>query len=84
MHWPAPTLTHEVEHDRGPVLVTVEYRIDPENRKAFLAALEGWPKSAAVMAPMPGAYSKTPPRRADFWRRSSLNRGMNICVSTSV
>jgi len=38
MHWPAPTLTHEVEHDRGPVLVTVEYRIDPE--KAFLAALE--------------------------------------------
>jgi len=40
MHWPAPTVTHEVEHDRGPVLVTVEYRIDPENRKAFLAALE--------------------------------------------
>jgi hypothetical protein len=29
-----------VEPDRGPVLVTVEYRIDPANREPFLAALE--------------------------------------------
>ncbi len=40
MHWPAPIVTHEIEHDRGPVLVTVEYRIDPKNRDAFLDALE--------------------------------------------
>jgi MFS family permease/quinol monooxygenase YgiN len=40
MHWPAPIATHEIEHDRGPVLVTVEYRIDPKNRDAFLKALE--------------------------------------------
>jgi predicted MFS family arabinose efflux permease len=40
MHWPAPIVTHEVEQDRGPVLVTVEYRIDPNNREPFLAALE--------------------------------------------
>jgi MFS family permease len=40
MHWPAPVLTHEVEPDRGPVLVTVEYRINPRDREAFLAALE--------------------------------------------
>ncbi len=40
MHWPAPIVTHEVEQDRGPVLVTVEYRIDPKNREPFLAALE--------------------------------------------
>jgi MFS family permease len=39
MHWPAPLTTHEVEQDRGPVLVTVEYRIDPKNRAAFLRAL---------------------------------------------
>lgn len=39
MHWPAPITTHEVEQDRGPVLVTVEYRIDPKNRAAFLRAL---------------------------------------------
>ena len=40
MHWPAPVIAREVEHDRGPVLVTVEYRIDPSNREAFLSALE--------------------------------------------
>ena len=40
MHWPAPITTHDVEQDRGPVLVTVEYRIDPKNRAAFLRALE--------------------------------------------
>jgi predicted MFS family arabinose efflux permease len=40
MHWPAPIITHEVEPDQGPVLVTVEYRIEPRNRDAFLTAIE--------------------------------------------
>lgn len=40
LHWPAPIATHEIEEDRGPVLVTVEYRIDPPHRAEFLAALE--------------------------------------------
>ena len=40
MHWPAPLLAHDVEPDRGPVLVTVEYRIDPRNREGFLDALD--------------------------------------------
>lgn len=39
MHWPAPVTTHPVEGDRGPVLVTVEYSIDPNNREPFLRAL---------------------------------------------
>jgi MFS family permease len=38
-HWPAPITTHAIENDRGPVLVTVEYRIDPRNRAGFLKAL---------------------------------------------
>jgi branched-subunit amino acid transport protein len=33
MHWPDPVTTHSIEPDRGPVLVTVEYRIDPKNRE---------------------------------------------------
>jgi MFS family permease len=41
MHWPAPVLTEGVQSDRGPVLVTVEYRIDPKDREAFLTALDG-------------------------------------------
>ena len=39
MHWPEPITTHAIEEDRGPVLVTVEYRIDPKNRAPFLRAL---------------------------------------------
>ena len=38
-HWPAPITLHEVDGDRGPVLVTVEYRVDPKNRTRFLTAL---------------------------------------------
>jgi hypothetical protein len=41
MHWPTPVLLHAIDADRGPVLVTIEYRIDSPNREAFLAALEG-------------------------------------------
>jgi predicted MFS family arabinose efflux permease len=40
MHWPAPMLDRDIEPDRGPVLVTVDYRVRPESREAFLAALE--------------------------------------------
>ena len=40
MHWPAPVLSRDIEADRGPVLVTIEYRIRPEHRDAFLAAIE--------------------------------------------
>lgn len=39
MHWPAPVLAQDVDSDRGPVLVTIEYRIDPNDRAAFLDAL---------------------------------------------
>src|SRR2546430_2422033 len=37
---PSRCITQEVEQDRGPVLITVEYRIDPREREPFLAALE--------------------------------------------
>ncbi|HUI12324.1 MAG TPA: MFS transporter [Xanthobacteraceae bacterium] len=39
MHWPAPITAQAIEQDRGPVLVTVEYRIRPADRDAFLDAL---------------------------------------------
>jgi MFS family permease len=39
MHWAAPVTTRAMERDRGPVLVTVEYQIDPKNRERFLEVL---------------------------------------------
>lgn len=38
-HWLEPELAAEVAHDRGPVLITVEYRIDPGQSAAFARAM---------------------------------------------
>ena len=38
-HWPAPVVKESLPGDRGPVLVTVEYTVAPEDRDAFAAAL---------------------------------------------
>ena len=39
MHWPAPLLLHDIEPDRGPVLVTVEYAVAAADRAAFFVAM---------------------------------------------
>ncbi|MCI0430252.1 MAG: MFS transporter [Rhodospirillales bacterium] len=39
MHWPEPVLSRAVEADRGPVLVTIEYRVGAASRVAFLRAI---------------------------------------------
>jgi MFS family permease len=39
-HWGMPQTHEEIDNDRGPVLVKIEYRIDPEDRVAFLRALD--------------------------------------------
>jgi len=40
LHWPQPSINVEVEGDRGPVMVTVEYEIDAVDVDAFKAAME--------------------------------------------
>jgi predicted MFS family arabinose efflux permease len=39
-HWSMPQTYAEIDNDRGPVLVKIEYRIDPKDRAAFLRALD--------------------------------------------
>lgn len=39
MHWSLPVVAHEIEDDRGPVMVTMEWRIDPEKAEGFLDAM---------------------------------------------
>jgi hypothetical protein len=38
-HWPAPLLPIEPEPDRGPVLVTLEYHVDPGRAPEFVRVL---------------------------------------------
>jgi predicted MFS family arabinose efflux permease len=40
MHWPEPVVTKGIAHDAGPVMVTVEYRIDAKDRDRFLTAID--------------------------------------------
>jgi MFS family permease len=39
MHWSAPLVAETPEPDSGPVLVTIEYRVDPAKRPEFVAAM---------------------------------------------
>lgn len=39
MHWRTPVFVHRVEDDEGPILLTVEFRIDPKDRAPFLAVM---------------------------------------------
>lgn len=39
LHWPEPAIAEPVAHDRGPVMIMITYRILPQDRPAFLAAL---------------------------------------------
>ena len=39
MSWPAPLGARDVNPGRGPVMVMIDYRIDPRNRDAFLKAV---------------------------------------------
>jgi MFS family permease len=40
LHWPAPLVGRDQAEDRGPVLVTVEYRVDPKNTQQFVKAMQ--------------------------------------------
>ena len=40
MHWPAPLLSNDIEPDRGPVLVAIEYIVAPADWAAFVTAMD--------------------------------------------
>lgn len=52
--WPAPIVSQEIEHDEGPVLVSIVYRLAPgSDRKAFLDAMSAYRRERL----RDGAYS---------------------------
>jgi len=40
MHWRAPAFAQRLEDDQGPILIIVEYRIDPKDSAEFLALMQ--------------------------------------------
>lgn len=41
MHWPEPVSGQEQRHDRGPVMITIEYRIDTRSAGEFVLVMDG-------------------------------------------
>ena len=39
MHWPTPIVSRHLQGDEGPVMVSVEYRVEETNRAAWLAEI---------------------------------------------
>ena len=39
LHWPAAVVVHAPEDEGGPVLVTIEYNVDPQHTGAFVKAM---------------------------------------------
>ena len=81
MHWPAPLLSHDIEPDRGPVLVTIEYVVAAVDRAAFLARCRSWRASAGATALLTGASTKTPQKRVPSSRHSASIPGSSTCDS---
>ena len=78
-HWPQPVVTGSVEQDRGPILVTVEYRVDPRRATEFLAALE--PLAQARRRDGAFAWSvfrdaAEPDRFLEYFLRGNLGRAL--------
>ena len=80
MHWAARIATQEVEEDRGPVLVTVEYEIDPRNREPFLLALRLFAWERAAMGAYDWAPYEDPARDAILSRHSRRTPSFSICA----
>lgn len=40
MHWPTPVVVDQLQPDAGPVMVMIEYDVRPEQRNAFIDAMD--------------------------------------------
>jgi MFS family permease len=39
-HWPAPGVESDIDPERGPVFISVEYRVEPRHARDFIAAMQ--------------------------------------------
>ncbi len=59
--WPAPEVSDEVAHDRGPVLITIEYQVRPDDAAHFVATLDELSQARLRDGAFHGDCSKTRP-----------------------
>jgi hypothetical protein len=74
-HWPSPVIAGEIPGDRGPVMVTVECRVDPAQSPEFAKALELCVRGRPVRSPCARGRPGSPPARA---RRGAISRAKRL------
>lgn len=74
MHWPAPIVSGELAHDRGPVMIQVAYEIAEDDQPAFLDLM----RELAAARRRGGGYgwslmhdTETPTRFVETWYEAS-------------
>jgi hypothetical protein len=84
LHWADPMVVSEPHPEAGPVLVTVDYQIEPERAKEFVEAMQEMKELYVATVPRGGAYSMIRQSPAITLKLSLSNRGLNTCASTRV
>jgi predicted MFS family arabinose efflux permease len=70
LHWRAPPVTLRVENNQGPVLVTVQYRVDAKNRRVRRGRSMSCGINASATARSRGEHTRTPSMANDTRRHS--------------
>ena len=82
--WSDPSVDVEPRPEDGPVLITVEYEVDPVGRRALrLGDARSFAASAAATAPTAGTCTRTSSEPGATSRRSWSTRGRSTCASTT-
>jgi len=79
--WPEPNISGELDIEKGPTFVTVEYCIDPLNAEELSELWLTCVGSAAETGPCIGGCSSTQLIAGGSWKSSSSSHGWSICAS---
>ena len=74
----------DIAPDEGPVMVTVEYLIDPAHATAFAEVMQRTRRAGCARAPCPGACSATPRSPGATSSTSSTRTGSSTSAGSNV
>jgi MFS family permease len=83
LHWAEPELSAPLDQDRGPVIVTVTYRVVETDRPAFLDVLTSLSEERREGRRIRWGISEDAADRTALSSGSSSSPGRNTCASTA-